>query len=62
VDGQSVGQTQSSDKLVHELAARPVHVGVSSHDAWVEVAGIRVEPSGEGSATGIHAHSIESEG
>jgi len=43
VDGQSIGQTQSSDKLVHVLTDKPVHVGFSTHDTWVEVAWIRVE-------------------
>jgi len=46
VDGQSVGQTQSSDKLVNVVTDRPVHVGFSTHDTWAEVAWIRVARNG----------------
>lgn len=51
VDGQSVGPTQSSDKLVRVLADKPVHVGFSTHDTWAEVAWIRVEGGRGGSET-----------
>jgi hypothetical protein len=43
VDGQPVGQTQSSAKLMRILARHPLHVGFSTHDAWAEVDWIRVE-------------------
>ena len=62
IDGRPVGQMQSSDKLVRELTDKPIYVGFSTHDTWAEVARIRVESSGDGSATGGHAHGIESDG
>lgn len=43
VDGASVGQTHASEKLVRDLAGKPVHVGLSTHDAWAEVGRVRVE-------------------
>lgn len=42
IDARPVGAGQISAALLRALAARPVHVGFSTHDTWVDIAYVRV--------------------
>jgi hypothetical protein len=42
VDAHGVGETLTSEALLRRLLGEPVHIGFSTHDTWVSIAGVSV--------------------
>jgi len=42
IDGKAVGRVRSSEALMREVSAHPVHIGFSVHDTWASIEDVQV--------------------